>query len=131
MFTELLSVEEKMALLKLITGIAKADGEITKEEADFLSVYASEIGVSVDLDSDFSIEDTCALLCSYKAKIITMQEIIKMALVDGNYDEQERNGALIISQTLGIPLEKFLEIENWVIEGHNWVARGEKLLTES
>lgn len=128
MFVDVLSSDEKVGLVKLLTVIAKADGNISKEERDFLSSYSTMHGVTVDFDLDCRLNDACSLLKTHKAKIVAMQEIVKMALVDGQYDTSERSGALAIAKQLSLSQESFEEIENWVFEGQRWVQKGEEML---
>lgn len=131
MFVDQITEIEKESLLKLLISIAQIDGNISIEETEFLSEYAKEYGLLANLDSTISIEDACASLESHEAKVIALQEIVKIAVVDGNYDSSEREGAIAISGMLNIPMETFLKIENWVLEGQRWVIQGEELLLEA
>lgn len=54
-----------------------------------------------------------------------------MALIDGHYANEERNGALAISNMLSLSSEKFNEIEEWVIQGQSWVKKGEEMLSSA
>ena len=110
--------------------IAKADGEVTPDEKVFLDTHANEYGVQLDLEAPVSLESACAAISSYKGKIVTIQELVKLALVDGDYHQEERQGAITISRTLQLPDEKFQEVESWVLDGHSWVNRGLDLLCE-
>lgn len=128
MFVDILSKDEKDGVFRLLTAIAKADGEISEEENQFLSSYADEHQIQYVAGDNINIENACSLLTTSKSKIIAMQEIIKIALSDGHYDDEERKGALAISTTLSLPVEKFHEIESWVVEGQSWVQKGEAML---
>ncbi len=131
MFVNQLEDAEKSALLKLLIAIAKADGEISAEERDFLGMYANEYGIILDLESDIALESACTQISSYKGKVVAIQELVKIALSDGHYDSSERQGALVVSELLGIPVENFVQIEGWVLEGQRWVSQGEELLCET
>lgn len=131
MFVDMLSKDEKQGLVQLITFIAKADGDITEEEMSFLSNYASEYNMPFDIDAEVSLESACAQIGTEGSKIVALQEIIKMALSDGEYDIEERKGAFAISEMLSLSKEKFEEVESWVIEGHNWVHRGEEMVAQA
>jgi len=128
MFIDLLEEKEKNALMGLLVNIAKADGNIDEAEKDFLEKYANEHGVDLNIESNVSISDSCRQISSKKAKVVAMQEIIKLAIVDGNYDEAEKAGAMAIAEMLGIENDKFKEIEKWVLDGQQWVKRGIEML---
>ena len=128
MFVDILTYEEKEALFQLIASIAKADDNFTEEETDYLSIYAQDNGVIFDINSDINTEQACSKLQSHNAKTVAIQEIIRIAVVDGHYDDSERLAIVAIADLLEMDLDKFEEIENWVIEGQNWVERGENML---
>lgn len=130
MFVELLEDSEKQALMSLLVNIAKADGNIDKSEIDFLSKYADDYNLTLDLEKEISISDACSRINSQKAKIVTIQEIVKLAIVDGNYDDAERKGVMVISEMLNIVVSKFEEIEKWVLDGQKWVAQGVQMLDD-
>lgn len=130
MFVNILSSEEKKAIFQLLLSIARADGNLPKEEIDYLSAYAVEYSIYFDLNIEPNLEQACSQLRSFKSKVVAIQEIVKIALVDGHYDEAEKKGALIIANLLQLPTEKFEEIESWVIEGQKWVLKGEEMLIE-
>ena len=131
MFVELLDKNEKNALVQLIVSIAKADGNVSQEEVDFLTAYANENDVVVDLNKEIDLTAACSAINSYEGSVVAIQEIVKMALSDGHYDESERRGAAAIAEMLNLTSDKFLEIENWVVDGQKWLVRGEELLTQS
>lgn len=133
MFINLLSSIEKKALMSLLVNISKADGNLSDSEIDFLKTYASENNIEFNIDNKGvpTIEDACCEINSHKGKVVAIQEIIKLAIVDGHYDESERAGAIFISELLHLPLSKFEEIEAWVLDGEHWVSRGVQLLAEA
>ncbi len=131
MFVNQLSQSEKQSLMSVLVYISKADGNLAEAEIEFLTSYANENEIELDFDDATSIEDACNEIISPKAKIITIQEIVKLAISDGHYDESERAGAIVISKLLQLPLSKFEEIESWVLDGEHWVNRGIKMLAEA
>lgn len=130
MFVNFLSSEEKKSLFQLILAIARADGDISIKEIDYLSAYGDEYNIDFSPNMESNLEQACSQLRSFKSKVVAIQEIVKIALVDGHYDEAEKRGALMIANLLQLPTEKFQEIENWVIEGQKWVLKGEGMLVE-
>ena len=131
MFIDQLSKNEKQALMSVLVDISKADGSLAEAEIEFLTSYAKENEIELDLDCIPSIKDACNEISSPKGKIIAIQEIVKLAIVDGHYDESERTGAITISELLQLPLTKFEEIESWVLDGEHWVNRGIQMLAEA
>lgn len=129
MFVDRLSNQEKQYLLTLLINIAEADGNICPDERDFVAGYAAENDIPFDLDSPRgSLLETCAKITAYSAKIVTLQELVKIAICDGHYSGAERAGIAAIARLLELGEEKVLEIEQWVGEGHAWLNRGESLL---
>lgn len=131
MFVDQLIEEEKKALMALLIDISKADGNLAEQEIEFLSAYSAENGIALNLDQDISLPNACGLIESNKGKIVAIQEIVKLAIVDGHYDEAERKGALAIAEMLGIPLAKFQEVEKWVLDGQQWVSQGVQMINEA
>ncbi|MFS1418969.1 TerB family tellurite resistance protein [Vibrio splendidus] len=131
MFINQLSNTEKKALMSLLVDISKADGNLSDAEIDFLNAYASENDIELNISNTASIAEACGEINSQKGKVVAIQEIVKLAIVDGQYDESERTGAIAISQLLQLPISKFEEIEAWVLDGEHWVNRGIQLLAEA
>ncbi len=129
MFVHLLSQQEKMALVALLVSIVRKGAEITPPQEAFLSAYAADLDVPLNLNYSLSINDACANIQSYMAKVITLQEIITIALTEGCYEEHEKEGVLVIADCLKIPFETFESIESWVAEGVVWAYQGEELLS--
>jgi len=128
MFVDVLAKEEKEGLISLLTCIAKIDGEISDQEIKFLTEYSKEHDIQVDLKSEINLEAACSLIKSEKSKVVAIQEIIKIAISDGDYDSAERQGALAISKMLSMSPEAFDKIESWVIQGQRWVQAGEEMV---
>lgn len=130
MFIELLSQNEKNGLMELLITIAKADNEISHSEKEFLQSFALEHSIKLDFYQSRSLELICSEIINYQAKIVILQELVKLALEDGVYDVAEKEGILVISNLLGISSKKVSEIELWVIDATNVVKRGNLLLQE-
>jgi tellurite resistance protein len=128
MFVDVLAKEEKEGLISLLTCIAKIDGEISEQEIKFLTEYSKEHSVQIDLKSEIELEAACSLIKSDKSKVVAIQEIIKIAISDGDYDSSERQGVFAISKMLLMSPELFYRIESWVIQGQRWVQAGEEMV---
>ena len=128
MFINLLEEYEKKALIELLIAISRADGQIRSEEEAFITNFGNEIGVKQDFSSNVNLEKSCQQITKEQSKIIAMQEIIRLALIDGNYDSEERKGVEVIANLLGLSQEKLQNIENWIFEGQRWIEKGEEML---
>lgn len=131
MFVDQLSENEKQALMSLLVNISKADGHLAESEIAFLSAYSKDNGILLDVDEGVSISDACNAIGSKKGKVIAIQEIVKLAIVDGHYDKAERKGAIAISEMFNISIAKFEKIEKWVLDGQQWVSQGFQMLNEA
>jgi len=131
MFVMQLTLDERQALMSLLVSIAKADGKLNEMEKEFLKYYAKANSINLNLDEEISIDDACKLIKTQKGKIIALQEIIKIAFADGQYDENEKKGVRIIAQNFGVSESKLQEIEEWVQDGEEWANRGLELIKES
>jgi uncharacterized tellurite resistance protein B-like protein len=131
MFVMQLTLDERQALMSLLVSIAKADGKLNEMEKEFLKYYAKANSINLNLDEEISIDDACKLIKTQKGKIIALQEIIKIAFADGQYDENEKKGVRIIAQNFGVSESKLQEIEEWVQDGEEWANRGLELIKEN
>ena len=131
MFVMQLTLDERQALMSLLVSIAKADGKLNEMEKEFLKYYAKANSINLNLDEEISIDDACKLIKTQKGKIIALQEIIKIAFADGQYDENEKKGVRIIAQNFEVSESKLQEIEEWVQDGEEWANRGLELIKES
>ena len=131
MFVKQLAKDEKQALMSLLVDISKADGSLAESEVEFLSAYSIENGIELNLEEEISLSEACKSIESKKGKIVALQEIVKLAIVDGHYDEAERKGALTIAEMIGIPATKFEEVEKWVLDGQQWVSKGFQMINEA
>lgn len=132
MFVEMLSVSEKECLMHLLIAIASADGDVTDSERQFLIAYAAENNVPFDFNqSPMVLEDACKGLASGPTKVVVLQELVKIALVDGVYDESERRGMVTIASLLGVGSDLLTAIETWVVDGKKWLEAGLKMVSDS
>jgi hypothetical protein len=65
---------------------------------------------------------------SKKQSLFFLKEGIQLGYIDGNYDTEEKQVIYKIADKLGISKDSVEKIEKWVLEGMEWVQRGEKLL---
>lgn len=126
---EQLHPEEQRAMLELLIYMAKADGKITDVEEQVLQNYATLTQIDFDtLDGNYMPEELVARLHSPKARFIVLQEVLRIAHIDGYFAEDEQQAVLDLAAEMGVPLDYLQEIESWVVEGLRWVWRGEELM---
>jgi len=128
MFTDKLSKTEKNSLVQLLTFVARSDGKLAEQEWQFLNRFCQDNGLVYDINEEFDLDHTCARINSNPAKVITMQQVVKMALIDGEYDDHERQTAAEIALKLQMDIEQFKEIERWVLDGYEWHKKGEAMV---
>jgi hypothetical protein len=78
------------------------------------------------------VEDDAMLLSafdSFAAKIIALQEMVKLSYQDGHFGDEEREKVQLFSIKLGIQNANVInEINRWVRRWYDWHFEGEKML---
>lgn len=127
--------EDKVAYLKGMILLAKADGRIEKSEVEYIN--AAVVGMGLDesekkeIDVMWNDEGECLIEFSDKANAaFFVQEALQLAYIDGNYDEKERIMIYSLGERIGLVKDEVKRIEAWVEEGVQWKKRGEILIEE-
>lgn len=127
--------EDKVAYLKGMVLLAKADGRIEKSEVEYIN--AAVVGMRLDesekkeIDVMWNDEGECLIEFSDKANAaFFVQEALQLAYIDGNYDEKERIMIYSLGERIGLVKDEVKRIEAWVEEGVQWKKRGEILIEE-
>ena len=93
MYLIMLDEKEKEAFLGIAYALTSADGSFSDEEKSMISAYCDEMAIR-DVDSPIrSMDESVEIIrtsSSMQVKKIVIFEIVGLALVDGNYDESER-----------------------------------------
>lgn len=124
------SKNEAVAFTQLLVFIAKADGKITTEEVDFLNDYSCKAGLDWKDLGEKPLEEILPEFTTFSSKIDVIQELVKLAMIDGNYSEEERAGVKKIALLLSLPETKVIAVEDWVQRGLEWIAEGLALKNE-
>lgn len=130
MFVEKLSAQEKKSLVQLLTFTARSDGKVAQQEWDFLNKLCSKNGLTYDINEECELTHICGGIQSPVAKIVTLQYVIKMALVDGDYNDIEKQNSVEIAMLLGFDMMQFKRVESWALEGVEWMQKGEAMIEE-
>ena len=115
----LVSKAEKKAVMYLLNAISRADEKVEQEELEFLDFFAQKHHLVLD-EEEFKkqkLDELCSNIQSPRAKQFAIEEVIKLAICDGNYHKDERSAAMLLGQMLNISQTEFMEIERSVIEG--------------
>lgn len=130
MFVDRLTQEQRQALFDLAVMTAAIDNDISEEELQYLKDYSEAYSVPFDMDkSGLSVVNLLGVMDSKLAKVITLQELIKISYKDGHFGPEEQDKVFSIAQKMGLnDPELILSIERWVRQGFDWIHEGEQLL---
>lgn len=130
MFADKLTQAQRQVVFDLAANLAAADNDISEEEVQYLKDFSEAYGIEYDLDkSDVSIDDLLTLLNTKAARIITLQELIKLSYKDGHFGKEEQDKVFLIAQKMGLnDPALIMRIEKWVRQGFDWIYEGEQML---
>lgn len=127
-----LTPEEQRALLGMLILLAESDGHVAEVEREVLSMYADLVDIDPDsLDQDAELEDLVAAFASPASRVIALQELFRLSHQDGWFADAEQSVVLEVGAMMGVPMDLLQKIERWVLDGLDWVARGDALLDEA
>lgn len=132
MFANRLTQEQRQGVLDLAANLASADNDVSEEELQYLTDFSTAFGLEYRLDNpSLSIDDVVVLFNTRQAKIIALQELIKLSYKDGHFGREEQEKVFAIAQKFGLNNpELMMRIERWVRAGFDWVYEGEEMLGE-
>ena len=130
MFADKLTQAQRQVVFDLAANLAAADNDISEEEVQYLKDFSEAYSIEYDLDkSDVSIDDLLTLLNTKAARIITLQELIKLSYKDGHFGKEEQDKVFLIAQKMGLnDPALIMRIEKWVRQGFDWIYEGEQML---
>lgn len=130
MFADKLTQAQRQVVFDLAANLAAADNDISEEEVQYLKDFSEAYGIEYELDkSDVSIDDLLTLLNTKAARIITLQELIKLSYKDGHFGKEEQDKVFLIAQKMGLnDPALIMRIEKWVRQGFDWIYEGEQML---
>ena len=127
-----LNRDERLAMMELLWYLAKTDGKMPEVYHDLLREYAELLEVeSDDIDGDLTPEELVPQFQSPASRVVVLQEVFRLAQLDGIFTIGEESAILDIASLMGFPMEFVQRVEQWVIDGIEWTLTGEKLLDES
>lgn len=115
MFLKELNKDEANAFLNLVSIFARIDNEFAKEEKALLDEYKEELGLVDYGIKEMVYEDIIESLksSSDRAKRIIYFELVGLALVDGEYEDEEVDFLEKIAAEFSIPRAKRIAIANY------------------
>lgn len=124
---------DKTAYMNGMVRLAKADGTVADEERGFILNAAQGLGLTAeqiaDLDSCFtSLEKKRVTFTNRGSAAFFIQEAIQLCMVDGQYDDSEKQEIRNIAAENGLNESDVAAFEEWIQEGLAWRSRGEALV---
>ncbi|BAB81083.1 hypothetical protein [Clostridium perfringens] len=114
MFLKELNKEQGLAFINLVTEFALADENIKKEEEDLIRTYMKELDLEEEELGNLSYEESIKTIknSSEKVKNIVYFELVRIGLVDEDYDIEEVDFLEKISKDLNISRAKKIQVAN-------------------
>lgn len=104
-----LSENNKRLFLQLEMILASIDGSFSTSEKELIERHCKEMGIdSADCSTDVSLDETVKNIyenMSIKEKKIIFIELMTLAVIDGVYDDKEKELVDSLRKMLGIPEE--------------------------
>ncbi len=130
MFVDRLTQQQRQAIFDLAVMTAAIDNDVSEEELQYLKDFSEAYNIEFELNkSHLNLNDLLSVLDSKQAKVITLQELIKISYKDGHFGPEEQDKVFMIAQKMGLnDPELILAVERWVRQGFDWMYEGEQLL---
>lgn len=128
MFINKLNDCEKQILMDLLMYVVQSDSKLVAKETGYILLIQQKYGLDMKFSPEFSIEQLCDDVKRDTSKIIVLQELIRAARVDGDYDKKERTIINKVTNYFGVSNEKHVEVDDWVKKGMDWFDRGDDMI---
>lgn len=115
MFLNELNKDESMCFLNLVSIFARVDNKFAKEEKVLVDEYREELGMASEEIKAMEYDEIINILraSSDKAKKIIYFELVGLALVDGEYEDEEVDFLEKIAAELNVSRAKRFAIANY------------------
>lgn len=115
MFLNKLNKEESICFLNLVSIFTKVDNKFVREEKVLVDEYKEELGIGTEEIIAIEYDDIIKKLSnsSEKSKLIIYFELVGLALVDGDYEDQEVDFLEKIASEFKVSRSKRFEIANY------------------
>ena len=106
MYLSLLKEEQKGVFLELAYEMAFLDNEFSEKEQLMIESYCNEMGMEIPpvirARSMAELIETIKEAWEEREKKIVLFEIIGLAMIDSNYDEEERKSIVAMTEIFGL-----------------------------
>lgn len=115
MFLKELNKEESIAFINLVSIFADVDNKFAKEEKVLLEEYKEELELSGSEVHHMKYGEVLELIkkSNDREKVIIYFELVGLALVDGEYEDEEVDFLENLASELSIPRSKRIAIANY------------------
>lgn len=115
MFLKELNKDESMCFLNLVSIFAKVDNKFAKEEKVLVDEYREELGIHTEEIKTIEYDEIINILkeSSDRSKKIIYFELVGLALVDGEYEDEEIDFLEKIAAEFNITRAKKFAIANY------------------
>lgn len=115
MFLNKLNTEESICFLNLVSIFTKVDNKFAREEKVLVDEYKEELGIGTEEIIAMEYDDIIKKLSdsSEKSKLIIYFELVGLALVDGDYEDQEVDFLEKIASEFKVSRSKRFAIANY------------------
>ncbi len=104
-----LTDKNKRLFLQLEMILANVDGNFSTKEKELIERHCKEMGIEpIDYNADISLDEIVKNIyadMSVKEKKIVFIELVTLAVIDGVYDNKEKELVEFLRKALGIPDE--------------------------
>ena len=134
------SDESRMHFIKGLINLSKAQeiraGKNTISDEELSMLRNAMIALNIPEDSQKALESSIYSneniidieFESKKQALFFLREGLQICYVEGQYYVEEKEMMGEMAKKLGVSEEKLEQLEKWVLEGIEWVHRGDKLL---
>lgn len=133
MFTDLLSTNEKYALMQVLATVAQVDGVLHNAERDVVTRYGMSLGlpltgIEAHLNEAVTVDDLPLTDISGQARRIVFMEANTLAMIDGGISDEERDVVAALGARLGLTADEQSAITRHVQRGFDWTLEGMTLV---
>lgn len=128
--------EDRVNFMRGLVRVSRADSVITVEEESFFINAAKGLEISESDISSLQIalsnpsQDLPVCMPFKQQSLFLIREALQLCYVDGHFSDTERLEVEKLGVELGIDTQEIDCMESWVLEGMDWVKRGEEMLQE-
>jgi uncharacterized tellurite resistance protein B-like protein len=130
--TDELTAHQKRMLMELLISLAKSDGKVGEIENEAIEDYAELMDVPLEeLSGSFTIAELTPHFDTPASRVAVIEELCRMARLDGRLGDSEQGIIIDVAHRLGISPDLVTRIDDWVVDGMRWMARGEDLIADA